>query len=405
MRKPELLAPVGNEVMLKAAIDAGADAVYFGVKELNMRATANNFEISQLKKIAKQCHDNNVLAYLTLNTIVYDTETDKVKKIIKEAKAAKIDAIIAFDMAVITESLKQKIEVHLSTQASVSNYESVKFYSEIGVKRIVLARECTLDQIKSIKKKIESEKINVEIETFVHGAMCVSISGRCFMSQFMFCRSANRGDCLQPCRREYNLIDKETGDKLSIENHYVMSPKDLSTIKFIDKLIEAGIDCFKIEGRGKNPEYVKTVVNTYRKAIDSYYEQKYTTELAQNLENEMKKVFNRGFSDGFYMGAPINEFTDVYGGKSTIKKDYVGFIKNYYAKIKVAEVKIESNPIKLGDKIMIQGPTTGVVEDKIISMQVNYRDIILAEKGKSVAIRLDIPVRPNDKVFLIKDKD
>ncbi|MBR9690221.1 U32 family peptidase [Candidatus Woesearchaeota archaeon] len=401
-KKPEILAPVGNEVMLKAAILSDANAVYFGVKELNMRATANNFEVFELKKIVKICHENDVKAYLTLNTLVYDDELEKIKKIISEAKKAKINAIICWDMGVLKEALRQKVPVHLSTQAGVSNFEAVKYYSELGVKRIVLARECTLKQIKSIINKIEKEEVNVEIETFVHGAMCVSISGRCFMSQFLYGKSANRGKCIQPCRREYEVIDKETGDKLSIGNNYVMSPKDLCTITFIDKLIEAGIHSFKIEGRAKNPEYVKTVVGSYKKAVDAYFEGKYTEKLAKELEEELKKVYHRGFSKGFYMGIPINEFTDSYGGKQDTKKGFVGYVRNYYKRLKVAEIKVESNSFKVGDTLMIQGPTTGVVEEKVKSMQVNYKDVDTAKKSKSVAVKFDTLLRPNDKVFLIR---
>ena len=304
-KKPGILAPAGNEVMLAAALDAGADAVYFGVKEFNMRITADNFELLQVKNIVKRCHERNAGAYLTLNTIIYDDETEKAKKIVLEAKKAGVDAIVAWDMAVVKEALKQRIEVHLSTQAGVSNFEAVKYYAELGVKRIVLARECTLDQISSIKEKIEREDVDVEIEAFVHGAMCVSVSGRCFMSQFLFGRSANRGDCLQPCRHEYDVVDKETGDMLTIGNNYVLSPKDLCTITFIDKMIGAGIDFFKIEGRAKSPEYVKTVVSAYKKAVDAYFEGRYTNELAKELEDGLKKVFNRGFSAGFFMGVPV----------------------------------------------------------------------------------------------------
>lgn len=402
VKKPEILAPVGGLVMLKAAIDAKADAIYFGVKELNMRATAGNFEISQIKSVVKKCHDNNVKAYLTLNSIVYDDELEKLDKILNEAKKAKVDAVICHDMAVLSKALSFGIDIHISTQASVSNFESVKYYASLGVKRIVLARECTLKQIKLIKENIVKTKLKVEIEVFVHGAMCVAISGRCFMSQFLFCKSANRGDCLQPCRREYDVVDKETGDKLTIGNSYVLSPKDLCAINFVDKLIDAGIDSFKIEGRVKPPEYVKTTVTVYRKAIDAYFKGGYDQTLAKELEHDLLNVFNRDFSNGFYMGAPMNEFTNSYGGKTKTKKVYVGFVKNFYSKVGVAEIKLESSNIHIDKMIMIQGPTTGVVEDKILSMQINHRDVKHGEKGKSVAVKLSVKVRPNDKVFIIE---
>ena len=401
-KKPELLAPVGNEVMLKSAIDAGCNAVYFGIKELNMRATANNFEISQLNKIVKTCHDANVRSYLTLNSIVYDDELEKLRRVLEAAKGAKIDAVICHDHAVIIQALKSKIPVHISTQANVSNFEAVNYYSELGAKRIVLARELTLDQIRFIKKKIDKNEVNVEIETFVHGAMCVSVSGRCYTSQFMFGKSANRGDCLQPCRREYDVTDRETGDTLKIDNHFVMSPKDLCTIDFIDLLIDAGIDSFKIEGRAKNPEYVKIVIGAYKEAIDSFFEGNYTREQASKLKLDLDKSFNRGFSNGFYMGVPLNEFTNAYGGKSGYKKDYVGFVKHYYKRINVAEIKVESTEFKVGDTIMIQGQSTGVVDGIVQSIQINYKDFDIAEKGKTVAIKFEKDLRPNDKVFLIR---
>ncbi len=404
LKRPEIIAPVGDFVMLRAAIDAKCDAVYFGTEELNMRVRAGSFKISELKKVVKLCHENNVKAYLTLNTIVYDNETKNVKKIIAASKKAGIDAIICWDMSVVNEALRQKMNVNLSTQASVSNFEAVKYYANLGIKKIVLARECTLTQIREIIKKIKKEKLDVKIETFVHGAMCVSVSGRCFISQFMHCKSANRGECLQPCRHEYDIIDRETGEMLTVDNHYVMSPKDLCAIRFVDKLIEAGIDSFKIEGRVKPPEYVKTVVSAYREAVDAYFEKRFTKEFAEALEERLKTVFNRGFSDGFFMGEPINEFTDSYGGKATVKKDFLGVIKNYYSKINVAELKIESNSLKVGDKIMIQGPTTGVVEEIINSIQINHRDVDKVIKGKSAAVKLANKVRLNDKVFLIKER-
>ncbi|MBW3012117.1 U32 family peptidase, partial [Candidatus Woesearchaeota archaeon] len=274
----ELLSPAGDWPSLNAAISSGCDAVYFGVKGLNMRAGAKNFEIQELSKLAKKCHDNNVKCYLTLNAVMYDDELAKIKKIIQEAKKAKVDAVIAWDFSVINECRKQGIDVHLSTQASVSNFDALEFYSKY-VSRIVLARELSLEQIKEIKQKIKKHKLNIEIETFIHGAMCVSVSGRCYTSQFLFRKSANRGECLQPCRRQYNVKDIETGDELKLENHFVMSPKDLCTIDFIDKMIDAGIDVFKIEGRNRAPEYVGVVTECYRKAIDAVKQKKFTEKL------------------------------------------------------------------------------------------------------------------------------
>jgi putative protease len=408
-KRPEILAPVGNETMLAAAIQAGADAVYFGVKTLNMRATAGNFELSQLKKITKHCHAAGLKAFLTLNVIVYDDEMEKLSRVIREAKEANVDAIIAWDMAVVTESIKQGMEVHLSTQASVSNFPALRHFAGLGVKRVVLARECTLEQVRAIKDNIIKSGLDVQIEAFVHGAMCVSISGRCFMSQFQFCKSANRGDCLQPCRREYDIVDQATGFKLTMGDDYVLSPKDLCTIEFVDKLIEAGIDSMKIEGRAKTPEYVHTVVSAYRRAVDAYAEGIYSPELASGLRTELDATFNRGFSDGFYMGRPIDDFTDEYGPKENVAKQYVGRVRNYYKRVGVVEIAVESNPIGMGEMLMIQGPTTGVVEGKVESMQIEHVETTIARKGQSVAVKFAMRVRPGDRVFLLspggKDKE
>ena len=271
--KPELIAPIGNWPMLRAAIKAKADAIYFGVKQLNMRMTAQNFELSELKKVVAECHKNKVKAYLCLNTIVYDNEIEKLKKILLEAKKVKVDAIICWDLSVLKEANKLKIPIHLSTQASVSNYDSAEYYyKKFNVKRITLARELTLEQIREIIKKIKKNKLKLEIECFIHGAMCLSISGRCFLSQEIFNKSANRGLCLQPCRRKYIVYEPEDKYKLALGEDFILSPKDLCTLPFIDKLIEVGINAFKIEGRNRSPEYVKTTVECYREAIDAIME-------------------------------------------------------------------------------------------------------------------------------------
>lgn len=392
----ELLAPVSDRVMLKAAIDAGADCVYFGLKKLNMRATARNFTLEELPEIVKQCHDSDVKVFLTVNTIVYDHELEDVKKVIEGAKTAKVDNIICWDMAVIHECKRQGMPFHISTQASVANTEAAKFYKELGAERIVLARECKLEDVKAIK-----QNSGIEVETFIHGAMCVSVSGRCFMSQHLFNRSANRGDCLQPCRREYKIIDEENNELILGEN-YVMSPKDLCALPFIDKLIEAGIDCFKIEGRVRSPEYVKTVVSAYREAIDAYKEGKFNKELADKLVEKLKTVYNRGFSNGFYLGLPTaDDFTDIGGSKATTRKIYVGYITNFFKEPSVAAIKLEAGKIKKGDKIMIQGPTTGVKEQIIESMEINKKPVEKAEK-EMVGIKLNFQARENDKVFVIE---
>lgn len=389
----ELLSPIQDFVSLEAAIQAKADAVYFGIKGLNMRAGAKNFSLKELEKVVKLCHKNKVKAYLAINTIVYDNELDKVKEILKKAK---IDAVIAWDFSVISEANKLNLPIHISTQASISNFEAIKILKKKfkNFERVILARELSLEQIKIIIKKLRKEKINVEIETFVHGAMCVSVSGRCFLSQEIFGRSANRGECLQPCRRKYLIKDVEEEHEFELGEDYVLSPKDLCTLPFLDKLIKAGISCFKIEGRNRSPEYVKVVTEVYREAIDAPKADK------KKLLEKLKTVYNRGFSSGFYMGKPIDEWSKTYGSKATKKKIYVGVINNFYKKVKVAEVRIESHGIKVGDYIMIQGNKTGVVEQRVKSMQKNHKSIKQIKKG-FVGIKLDKVVRENDKVFVI----
>lgn len=397
LKKPELLSPVSDFTSLISAINAGADSVYFGLKELNMRINAKNFTLSELKKVVKICHRHKIKAYLTLNTIIYDSELNKVIKILKKAKESKIDAVICWDNSVILEAKKLKIPIHISTQASVSNSESAEFYKFLGAKRIVLARELSLEQIKKIKKNVD-----IEIECFIHGAMCVSISGRCFMSQFVFGKSANRGDCIQPCRRRYLLKDIEEGYELELGNNHVLSPKDLCTLPFIEKLIESKIDTFKIEGRSRSPEYVKVVTECYRKAIDAYFENKLTKELKNKLMQELEKVYNRGFSSGFYLGKPINEFIES-SNQSKTKKVFIGMIKNYYKRNGVGEFKLFTGKLKVNDTIMIQGPTTGVMEQKVKSMEIEHKKVNSVKKGNSFGIKVDKEVRKNDKVFLVKN--
>jgi len=398
VKKPELLSPVADFTMLNSAIKAGCDSVYFGVKELNMRMGAKNFGLKDLGKVVKLCHENKIKSYLTVNTIVYENEISKVEKVLKAAKKAEIDAIICWDRAVVEVAKKLKLELHLSTQASVSNSASAKSYmKDFGVKRIILARECSLDDIKKIHKKLPK----LEVEAFVHGAMCVSLSGRCFMSEFTFGKSANRGECLQNCRREYIIKDVEKEFELKLGNNYVMSPKDLCCIEFVDKLINAGVGVFKIEGRNRSPEYVKVVTECYRKAIDAFVDGKFTSGLKKKLLKKLGTVYNRGFSSGFYLGKPINEWTDEYGSKAVQKKSYIGKVVNYYSKINVAEVKLESGSICKGDLLMVQGPTTGVVEQKLGSIEKNKKRIAKSTKGDVVGIKFKEKLRKNDLVYII----
>ncbi len=385
--KPELLSPAGNFTSLRAAIQAKADAVYFGVNELNMRSNAKNFKLSDLKKIKTVC--KKVKRYLTLNTIVYEDELKRVEQIIKTAKPY-ISAVICWDLSVIQICKKHKVPFHISTQASVSNSESAKFYKKLGAKRIIIARECSLKQIKEIKSKV-----NIELEVFVHGAMCVAVSGRCFMSQFTFGKSANRGECLQNCRREYVIKDIDKEFELKLNNNFVMSAKDLCTLEFISKLKSAGISSFKIEGRNRSPEYVKTVTEAYRDAIDN----KLTKIRIKQLIKKLKTVYNRGFSSGFYLNQPINEFTNKYGSKATKNKQYVGKVTNYYNKNNVAEILIESNTFKKGDELMIQGPTTGVITLKAKEIIQEKKTTTTAKKG-TITIKVS-KVRKNDLVFIV----
>lgn len=399
VKKPELMAPAGDWTMLRAAVSNGADAVYFGVDKLNMRAKAKNFSVDDLKEIALYCKENNVLTYLTLNTIVFEEELQEVEEIILEAKEAGIDRIICWDLAVAELCHKHNFPFAISTQGSISNSLAASVYKRLGAVRIVLARECSLDEIKKIRANTD-----LEIEAFIHGAMCIAISGRCFMSHHLFGQSANRGECVQPCRREYEVIDSATEKSLILGEDYVMSPKDLCTIEFIDQLIEAGIDSFKIEGRKRAPEYVAKVVNVYRKAIDLYFEGKLTDKKKKEFLTELETVYNRGFSSGFYFGIPSSEdYAGVEGSKATTRKVYLGKVLNYYKQPEVAHILIESGKVKVGDKIIFIGETTGVIEIEINEMRVNEIENTEAVKGDEVTLPLQQLVRRNDKVYLIEN--
>ena len=352
-QKPELLSPAGSFPSLIAAIESGADAVYFGLQEFNMRARAKNFKISDLPRIKKLTFQKKIKKYLTLNAIIYNNELKPLEKLIKKAKPF-VDAIICSDIAVMILCKKYKIPFHVSTQCSVSNKETAKFYKKFGAERIVLARELNLKQIKEISKIINTE-------IFIHGAMCISVSGRCLTSQFLFNESANRGKCLQPCRRKYNVEDSE-GNRLRLENNYILSPKDLCTLPFIEKLKKANIKAFKIEGRNREPEYVHTVTKVYRQALDRKLTKKQITELTKELE----KVYNKGFSGGFYNKLPTSDdFSKIEHSSATHTKSFIGKLVHYYPKIKVGLLHISSGKIKQGDEIYITGKTTGLVKHKI----------------------------------------
>ena len=400
--KPELLAPAGNFAMLTAAIDAGADAAYFGISGFNMRATAKNFSPDELKDVVAQCHGRGIKAYLTLNTIIYEEETRLIKKMLRKAHDAGVDAVICWDFAVITEARKLGMEVHISTQASISNADSANFYKSAGASRCVLARECSIEQIKSIR-----EKTNLELEIFIHGAMCVSVSGRCFLSQFLYGKSANRGECLQPCRRAYNtylIHDKQEGKELILGNDYILSPEDLCTLPFLDKLIPF-TDALKIEGRARSPEYVYSVVRIYREALSAIKKNRFTDEFKKASLKELGKVYNRGLSSGFYLGKPIDSFTKKPNSQATKRKLILGTVTNFFKKQSVAEITVTANSVSLGDEILIIGPTTGVVHEQVDSIEKEYKRVEKATRGETVGIKISKTVRRNDSVFLWQDRN
>lgn len=395
---PELMAPAGDWTMLRAAVSNGADAIYFGLDKLNMRAKAANFSVEELPKIVSFCNEHKVKTYLTLNTIVYEEELSELEEIIVAAKQNRVDRIICSDLAVADLCHKHNFPFCISTQSSISNSLAADVYKRMGAVRIVLARECSLDEIKKIRAKTD-----LEIEAFVHGAMCIAVSGRCFMSHHLFGKSANRGECIQPCRREYEVYDPAIDKSLIIGEDYIMSPQDLCAIEFIDQLIETGIDSFKIEGRKRAPEYVAKVVSVYRQAIDLYFESKLTEEKKKELLIELEKVYNRGFSSGFYFGVPSSEeYAGVEGSKATTRKSYVGKVLNYYKEIEVAHFLIESGKIKIDDEILIMGETTGVLDIKLEKFSVNDTENTIANRGDEITLKVPSLVRRNDKVYLIE---
>ena len=389
-KKYELVAPAGDFPMLISAINAGADAVYFGLKEFSMRQNARNFTIKDLGEIKKVCRSKKIKKYLTINTIIYNHEIKKIEEILKKIKN-KIDAIICWDFSVINLCKKYKIPFHISTQASVANLESAKFYKKLGAKKIVLARELNLKQVKEISKIIS-------VECFIHGAMCVAVSGRCFTSQFLFNKSANSGECIHPCRRSYLVKDLQEGYELKLENNKIMSAKDLCTLPFIDKLKKAGITSFKIEGRTRDPRYVDAVVRIYRKALDKRLSKK---EIENSLE-ELKKIYNRGFSSGFYLGFPTNDdFANVEHSAATEKKHFVGKVKHYFSNLSVATI-ILSSELKIGDKISIIGKTTGIKNCIVESMEIKNKKIKKAKKRQEVGIKIPFEIKKGDEVYVIK---
>lgn len=388
----ELLAPCHDYATLNAAIESGANAIYFGIDSLNMRLNAKNFKLTDLTKIAKICHEKKIKAYLALNSIIYENELKKSENIIKKAKLANIDAIIIQDLSLIPIMKRYKIEFHISTQASVSNSEAANEYKKLGASRVILAREVSLKDLNKIVKNS-----NIDLEVFIHGAMCVSISGRCFLSGAMYQKSANRGECMQPCRQEWQVKNKY-GD-LIYDNERFMNAKDLCTIEIIDKIIKSGVKSLKIEGRMKDANYVSTVVKVYRDAIDNYDKNKIKDWLKR-----LSIVYNRGFSTGFYLDKPSNKDIELKtdGSVSKTKKVALGVVKNYYPKIQVAEILLNHSALKVGDELIIQGKTT-YIKQAVKSMQINKKDVLKANKGQRVAVKILTLARKNDQVFKLSN--
>ena len=407
MQHIELMAPAGNFESLQAAIDNGADSVYFGVEQLNMRARASiNFTLDDLPEISKRCKEKNVRTYLTLNTIIYDHDLSIVKTLIRKAKEADITAVIAMDQAVIAAAREVDMEVHISTQINITNIETVKFYAMFA-DTMVLSRELSLRQVKKITELIEKEQIKgpsgrlVEIEIFGHGALCMAVSGKCYLSLHSHNSSANRGACKQNCRKKYTVIDQESGFEMEIDNEYIMSPKDLCTIDFLDQVADAGIKVLKIEGRGRAPEYVARVIKCYRDAIDSLNNGTYDKAKVIEWMQELEKVYNRGFWSGYYLGQKLGEWSKGSGSHATQKKLYIGKGMHFFPKAQIGEFKIEAYDLAIGDTILITGPTTGVKELLVDEMLVNDEKLEKASKGDSVTIPLEFRIRPSDKLYKI----
>lgn len=402
----EIMAPAGSFESLMAAIQGRADSIYFGIEQLNMRAkAANNFTFDDLEKIAEICNSNNVRSYLTLNTIIYDHDLSLMKRIVDKAKAAGITAVIASDQAVINYASSIGFEVHISTQTNVTNLETIKFFSHFA-DVMVLARELSLKQVKSITDGIKKENITgpsgnlVEIEIFAHGALCMAVSGKCYLSLHTNNSSANRGACVQNCRRTYEVKDEE-GNELLIDNEYIMSPKDLCTIGFIDDIINAGVKVLKIEGRGRAPEYVKTVTQCYREAADAYLDGTYSKEKIEGWNQRLATVYNRGFWDGYYLGQELGEWSEGHGSQATTRKKFLGQGVKYFPKINIAEFRIETHSLSVGDKILITGPTTGVIETTVKELRVDDKSVEKVEKGVNFSTPIDEIIRPSDKLYKV----
>lgn len=402
----EIMAPVGSWESLTAAWQGGADAIYFGIEGLNMRSKSSvNFTLDDLHTIAAWCHEHGMKSYLTINTVVYDSDIDYMHKIVDAAREAEISAIIASDMATILYARSIGVEVHISTQVNVSNSEAVKFYAQYA-DVMVMARELNLDQVKNIHNRIVNDDLRgphgelVRIEMFCHGALCMAISGKCYLSLHETNSSANRGACRQICRRSYIVTDRDTGDELAIDNKYIMSPKDLKTIHFMNKMIDAGVRVFKIEGRARGPEYVRTVVSCYNEAINSILDGTYSDEKIADWNERLSRVFNRGFWNGYYLGQRLGEWTAKYGSSATRVKQYAAKGIRYFTKLGVAEFLMEAGELHVGDEVIVTGPTTGAVPVKVEEIRVDLKPVEKTVKGEHFSIKVGEKVRPSDKLFV-----
>lgn len=408
-RNIEIMAPVGSYESLMAAIQGGAGSVYFGVEHLNMRSrSANNFSLDDLRKIVEIATSNGVKTYLTLNVEIFDNETDQMHAVLDAAKKADVSAVIAADISVIMYARSIGLEVHISTQVNITNFEAVKFYAQFA-DVVVLAREMNLGRVWEISNQIKTQQIKgpsgnlVRLEMFVHGALCMAISGKCYLSLHEMNSSANRGACLQTCRRAYTVTDKETGAELEIDNEYIMSPKDLKTIHFLNKILDAGVSVLKIEGRARSPEYVKTTVQCYHEAVEAYLENSFTEEKIIKWNERLASVFNRGFWDGYYLGQHLGEWSANYGSRATKRKIYIGKCTNYFTNIQVAEFKLETQNLKTGDEIIITGPTTGVVQTTVKEIRFDMESVEEGLKGQRISVPVETKLRRSDKLFKVVD--
>ena len=404
----EIMAPAGSRESLMAAINAGADSVYFGVEGLNMRSrSSSNFNLDDLKEIAAIARENGVKSYLTLNTVIYDEDLEKVRETLEACKDANVSAVIASDPAVIELARERGIDIHISTQCNVSNIAAVRHYSAVA-DVMVLARELTLDQVKEIHRKITEENLTgpsgkpVRIEMFCHGALCLAVSGKCYLSLHLMNQSANRGACTQICRRGYTVRDRETGDELDVENQYIMSPKDLRTIHFLDRMVDAGVRVFKIEGRARGPEYVHTAVTCYREALDSILNSSFNEEKVKEWDERLGKIFNRGYWDGYYAGARVGEWSGKYGSSATRVKHYCAKALRYYPRLGVGEFLMEAGRLEPGDEVLVTGPVTGLLEFQVEQLRLERDPEPFVEKGNIFSLPVPAKVRPGDRLYLWK---